>query len=88
VKLQVKVVPGSSRDGIAGWLGETLKVRVTAPAERGKANAAVEALIAEALGIAKDCARVVAGHASPRKVVEIDGLSEAEVRRRLEGTGA
>ena len=68
---------------MAGWLGDTLKVRVTAPAERGKANAAIEATIAAALDISGASARVVAGKTSPRKVVEITGLSEAEVYRRL-----
>ena len=68
---------------MAGWLGSTLKVRVTAPAERGKANAAIETIISEALSISKASARVVAGKTSPRKVVEIVGLSEAEVYRRL-----
>ena len=83
IKLSVKVVPGASRDGIAGWLGETLKVRVTAPAERGRANAAVEELLAGALGVPKDCVRIVAGAASARKVILISRLSEAEVRHRL-----
>ena len=83
-RLAVKVVPGASREGIAGWLGDTLKVRVTAPAEQGKANAAVEALLAEALGIAKDRVRIASGTASPRKIVEIAGLSEDEMRSRLE----
>ena len=68
---------------MAGWLGDTLKVRVTAPAERGKANAAIETVIAEALDIPRASARVVAGKTSPRKVVEITGLSETEVYRRL-----
>ncbi|MFP6608142.1 MAG: DUF167 domain-containing protein, partial [Myxococcota bacterium] len=49
--MRVKVVPGSSRDAIAGWLGEALKVRVRAPAERGKANASVEKIVADALGV-------------------------------------
>lgn len=79
----MKAVPGSSRDCIAGWLGNTLKVRVTAPAERGKANAAVEAILADALGISKECVRVVGGRTSPRKLVEVIGLSESEVHRRL-----
>jgi len=83
VKLRIKVVPGSSRSRVDGWLGDTLKVRVTAPAERGKANAAVEAVIAEALGVSIACARVVAGTTSPRKIVEVVGLSDAEVHRRL-----
>jgi uncharacterized protein (TIGR00251 family) len=83
MQLEIKVVPGASRDGIAGWLGERLKIRVSAPAERGRANAAVEAILAEALGVAPGQVRVVAGTSSPRKRVEIAGLSEAEVRSRL-----
>jgi uncharacterized protein YggU (UPF0235/DUF167 family) len=83
IQLKVKVVPGSSRNGIAGWLGDTLKVRVTAQPERGKANAAVEAAIAEALGISIKSARVIQGKTSPRKIVEILGLSESDVYRRL-----
>jgi len=85
IKLAIKAIPGSSRNGVAGWLGETLKVRVTAPAERGKANEAIELVIAEALGISSACVHVVAGKASPRKVVEIAGLSDEEIHRRLQG---
>jgi len=80
-------VPASSRNAIAGWLGERLKVRVSAPPERGRANAAVEATIAEALGVSSECVRVVGGRSSPRKVVEVIGLPEAEVHRRLSKEG-
>ena len=79
----MKVVPGSSRSCLAGWLGDTLKLRVAAPPERGKANAAVEALLDAALLLPSGSARVVAGQTSPRKTVEIAGLAEAEVRDRL-----
>lgn len=82
-RLPIKVVPGSSRSGIAGWLGDTLRVRVTAPAERGKANAAVEALLTEVLGLAGGGVRIVSGSSSPRKTVEIVGLTESEARRRF-----
>lgn len=82
-RLAVKVVPKSSRSGIAGWLGQSLRVRVAAPAERGKANAAVEKLIAKALGLSRGAVCIVAGKSSPRKVVQISGLSEAEIHRRL-----
>lgn len=82
-RLPIKVVPGSSRSGIAGWLGDTLRVRVTAPPERGKANAAVESLLNEVLGLSSGGARIVSGGSSRRKTVEIVGLSESEARRRL-----
>jgi uncharacterized protein (TIGR00251 family) len=83
VRLPIKVVAGSSRTGIAGWFGDTLRVRVAAPAERGKANAAVEALLRELLGLSAGGATIVSGSSSPRKIVAIVGLSESEVRRRL-----
>ena len=83
IRLQVKVVPGSSRACIAGWLGETLRVRVTAPPERGKANAAVEALLADALELAPEAVRIVAGHTSARKIVELTGLSDGDLKGRL-----
>lgn len=81
-------MPGASRNGIAGWLGDTLRVRVAAPAERGKANAAVESLLSEALGLPGGGVRIVSGGSSPRKTVEIIGLSELEVRRRLSDAAA
>jgi uncharacterized protein (TIGR00251 family) len=83
MRLQVKAIPGSSRNSVDGWYGSSLKVRVTAPAERGKANTAIEALIAETLEISPDRVRVVAGATSPRKVLEITGLSEVDFHRRL-----
>ena len=83
VRLRIKVVPGSSRSCIAGWLGDALRVRVTAPPEHGKANAAVEGLLRETLALPAGQVKVSAGHSSPRKVVEIAGLTEAEIRRRL-----
>lgn len=82
-RLSLKVRAGGSRNAIVGWLGDALKVAVTAAPERGKANAAVEALLAEALGLPRSAVQVVAGHTQPRKQVEIDGLAADEVRRRL-----
>ncbi len=83
--LQVKVVPRAARDEIVGWLDTALKVRVAAPPEAGRANAALEALLASALGLRKSAVRVTAGHGSARKRVEIDGLDQAELERRLCG---
>lgn len=83
MKLAVKVVPGSSRNCIVGWLAESLKIRVKANAEKGKANRAVEEVIAKALGEPKQRIRIVSGGSSARKMVEIEGLNEKEVHEKL-----
>ena len=83
-RLPVKVVPGSSKNCIAGWLGEALRVRVMAPPERGKANTAVEKIIAEALGLSNDSVNIVKGSTSARKVVEVTGMVESDIRSRLD----
>lgn len=82
-RLDLKVSPKAARNAVTGWMGEVLKVSVTAAPEKGKANQAVEALLAEALGLARSAVTVVAGQTSKQKRVEIAGLDADEVRRRL-----
>lgn len=81
--IRLKVVPGSSRSAIAGWLGERLKVRVAAPPEAGKANEAVRRLLAEALGVPPRQVAIIAGESAPEKTVLISGVSADHVAQRL-----
>jgi uncharacterized protein len=83
-ELAVKVVPRSSRDEIVGWLDGALKVRIKAPTQDGRANRALEELLATALGLKKNAVVVAAGFGSARKRVAIAGLERDEVVRRLE----
>ncbi|MFI4922407.1 MAG: DUF167 domain-containing protein [Burkholderiales bacterium] len=83
MKLKIKVVPKSSRNSIAGWMGDTLKVCVNAAPEKGKANLAAQEILAAALGLPKDKVRIVSGLTSARKLVEIGELSEAEIKQKL-----
>jgi uncharacterized protein len=82
-RLTVKVVPGSSRDQIVGWLGEALKIKVTAPPEKGRANEAVASLLAERLGLPADAVAVVSGHSSPAKVIAITGMDAEAIKTAL-----
>ncbi len=81
--LKVKVVPASSQTTIDGWLGDALKIRVTAKPEKGKANDAVVALLADTLGIRRQDISISSGGTSSRKVFIINNLSESEIRSRL-----
>ena len=47
IRLRIRVSPGARRGGVAGRVGEVWKLRVTAPAEDGRANDAVVRLLAE-----------------------------------------
>ena len=53
--------------------GQALKIAVTAPPDKGKANAAVAALLAKAFGVAKSSVAVVAGETDRRKVLRVSG---------------
>jgi uncharacterized protein (TIGR00251 family) len=82
-RLRVRVSPGARRGGVAGRVGEVWKLRVTAPAEGGRANDAVVRLLAEAVEVPRRQVALVSGHTAREKVVELEGVEAAEVERRL-----
>ena len=82
-RIRVRITPRAGRDAIAGWRGDMLLVRVAAPPVEGEANAALERLLARALGLPKSAVHVVAGAKGREKTVAIEGLAEGEVLRRL-----
>lgn len=82
-RIAIKAVPGARRDEIVGMLGDRLKVRVAAPAEAGKANAAICALIADALGVKARQVEIVSGLGSAEKVVRVAGADQEKVRALL-----
>jgi uncharacterized protein len=82
-RITITVSPGAARSELVGRHGDGWKVRVAAPAERGRANEALVDLLAGALALRRDRIRVVSGHASRHKLVEIADLDAEEVGRRL-----
>ena len=58
-------------------------VRVTAPPDEGRANAAVCKVLAEALGVPKSAVTVVRGHSARVKTLEIAGMTDDEAAQRL-----
>jgi uncharacterized protein len=86
-RLRLRVVPGARRSEIVGRHGDAWKVRVKAPPERGAANDAVLELLAEALGVSAGDVRLVSGHGSRDKMVELTGLEAEEAEARLAANG-
>jgi uncharacterized protein (TIGR00251 family) len=81
--LHVKVVPGASRDRIAGRYGDGIKVQTSAPPEGGKANAAVAKILAQFLSLKPAQVQLVSAPANPRKQFRISGLTEAQLADKL-----
>ena len=82
-RLRVKIRPGGKMDSIGGPHGGALKLTVTTPPERGRANAAVCALLARRLNLPVSAVTVALGHTSPSKTIHIEGLRAAALIARL-----
>ncbi len=73
--LRVKVIPKSSRSEIVGQLPDgTLRIKIAAVPEKGKANAELCAFLANHYGVAKSSVEVVAGHTASLKTIRVIGV--------------
>ena len=81
--LTVRVQPGASRERLTRMTDGTLKAAVGAPPEKGKANRAVEKLLAKTLGLPVSAVRVVGGETSRRKTVRCDGIAPRDLDERI-----
>ena len=87
-RLPIKLTPGAAADRIDGWAVDAdgrpvLKVRVRARPVEGEANAALIRLLAKSLGVSQSAVSLARGGQSRLKMIEVDGLTDAEVRARL-----
>jgi uncharacterized protein len=80
VRLAVRLTPRAGRSRIDGLRetpdGPVVAIAVSQPPEDGKANAALESLLAKALHLPKSAVRVIHGGKSRNKTVAIDGKPE------------
>lgn len=81
--LSVRVQPKASKTEILGFRDGVLRIRVTAPPEDGKANAAAISLISKALAVPRGGIRLIRGHSSRNKVFRVASLDLDQVRARL-----
>jgi uncharacterized protein (TIGR00251 family) len=82
-RLAVRVSPGARRTEVVGRHGGGWKVSVTAPPERGRANADLVRLLARELDVPPARVSLVKGGAARDKVIEIEGITIEEAERRL-----
>lgn len=74
IAFRVRVESKSSRRGIAGFVGDAMKVKVHSPPVGGAANAELTEILAEAFQVRKSAIRILSGRASKDKIVEVENL--------------
>ena len=84
VIITAKIVPGSSGlTRFCGLLDGMLKVKVSAPPEKGKANRCLLRFLAKELGVKKNAVSIISGKTSPVKQVRILGISTQTLLKKL-----
>ena len=81
--VSIRVQPRGSKDEIAGVHDGALKVRLRSPALEDRANEALCDFLAQLLKTPKSAVRILSGHRSRNKRVEIRGITEQQVHALL-----
>jgi uncharacterized protein (TIGR00251 family) len=81
--LAVRVAPKSGVNQVGRAEEDVVRVKVTAAAVDGAANAALVRLLADAVAVPKSTVEIVAGQTARRKRVLFRGLAAADLIRRL-----
>jgi len=78
ITIKIKVFPKSAQRGILGIVGDVLKVKVNAPPVGGAANEELIEILSDTLRMRKTSIKIIKGHTSRNKVVEIEGRERIE----------
>ena len=83
VTFRVRVQPRASKNEIVEMQEDALKVRISAPPLKGKANRALIGFLAKELGVKKSEIEIVSGHTSKTKTIQIVGKG-GEIQKRIQ----
>jgi uncharacterized protein YggU (UPF0235/DUF167 family) len=84
VLLSIKAVPGGRKNELRWGKDRQLRAVVTQVAEKGKANAAILALLAHSLGLRKSQLKILRGMTSRIKTVLVMECDVATMNRALQ----
>jgi uncharacterized protein (TIGR00251 family) len=73
--VSVRVVPRSTKEGVAGFEGGVVKIRLNAPPVEGKANEALVRFLAKAVGVPRSRITLITGERGRNKVVRVAGVT-------------
>lgn len=79
----VKVIPGAGKTCLCGLLGDKLKIKVCAVAEKGRANKCLLDFLSKQLGVKKKDAAIIAGQTTAVKHIRVQGISAQTLLNKL-----
>ncbi len=99
-RIKIRALPNAPKSECAGEYMDCVKIRLSAPALDGKANAELVKFLSKKLGLPKSAIRIKSGERSREKIVELEadfdcagallesGRSANENPRKKNGGGA
>jgi len=82
-KLKIRVIPNAKKTEFAGSRGDEIVLRLNAPAIEGRANVAAVEFLSRFFGVSRSAVVIIGGERSRHKIVEIVGLKNGDLERKL-----
>jgi uncharacterized protein (TIGR00251 family) len=83
-RISVQVHPGAKKNEIMRFQDGVRHIKIAAPPVEGKANIELVDFLSEVLGVSKSRITIEKGTTSRKKLIVVEGLTEAEVTKRLQ----
>jgi len=83
-RITIRVQPNAKRNEVARFEGGVLHLKIAAPPVKGKANQEAVRFLADILGIPKTSITIERGTTSRMKVIAIEGMSQEEIKKRID----
>ncbi|PYS19437.1 MAG: DUF167 domain-containing protein [Acidobacteria bacterium] len=82
-KLKIRVIPNARKTEFSGSRGDEIVLRLNAPAIEGRANAAAVEFLSRFFGVSRSAVVIIGGERSRHKIIEIVGLKNGDLERKL-----
>jgi len=82
-KLKIRVIPNARKTEFSGSRGDEIVLRLNAPAMEGRANAAAVEFLSRFFGVSRSAVVIIGGERSRHKIIEIVGLKNGDLERKL-----
>ncbi len=81
--LKVKIIPKSKCNKLVGYENDILKIKINAPAQKGKANKELIYFLAKILSISQRDITIISGETSRIKKIQIENISNEDLNKLI-----